>query len=108
MALADDRKALALEALHEPHLPERLGAVELLGKEASGERAQLVLGARGRERGMADVVIEVQVGVVDPDRTALAERDEADLLAEARHEVKARADVVAKLFVGGWRALEDL
>ena len=30
-----DREAVVLEALHEPHLPQRLGAVELLGEHAS-------------------------------------------------------------------------
>jgi hypothetical protein len=46
MGLGDEREAVALDALHEPHLPERLGAVERLRMHAGGERAQLRLGAR--------------------------------------------------------------
>ena len=37
------------------------------------------------------------MGVVDPDRAALVEGDEAQLLAEARDQVQARGDVVAEL-----------
>ena len=39
--------------------------------------------ARGGEGGVADVVAEVELGVVDPLRAALAEGDHAQLLAEA-------------------------
>ena len=60
-----------------------------------------------RQRGLAHVVLEVEVRVVDPDRPALAEGDEAQLLAEARHQVQARGDVVAELADAGRRALED-
>ena len=102
MALADDREAVSLEPLDQPQLPERLRAVELLGEDPRGEVAQLLLGARSRQGSLADVVIEVEVRVVDPDRAALAEGDEAELLAEARDEVQARLDVVAELFVARW------
>ena len=95
------------QALDQPQLPERLGAVELLGEDPRRQVAQLLLGARRRQRGLAHVVVEVEVRVVDPDRPALAEGDEAQLLAEARHQVQARGDVVAELVVGGRRALED-
>ena len=107
VALADDREAVALEALDQPQLPERLRAVELLGEDPRGEVAQLLLGAGRGQGGLADVVVEVQVGVVDPDRAPLAERDEAKLLAEPRDEVEARLDVVAELVVGRRRAVED-
>ena len=56
---------------------------------------------------MADVVVEVEVGVVDPHRAALSERHEAQLLAESRHQVEPRGDVVAKVRVLGSRALEE-
>ena len=107
VALADDREAVALEALDQPQLPERLGAVELLGEDPRGEVAQLLLGARRRQRGLTDVVVEVEVRVVDPDRAALAEGDEAELLTEAGDEVQARLDVVAELFVARRRAIEE-
>ena len=74
VALADDREAVAVEPLDQPQLPERLGAVELLGEDPRREVAQLLLGARRRQRGVAHVVVEVEEGVVDPDRPALARR----------------------------------
>ena len=61
------------QPLDQPQLPERLRAVELLGEDPRGEVAQLLLGAGRRQRGLAHVVVEVEVGVVDPDRAALVE-----------------------------------
>ena len=43
------------------------------------------------QRGVADVVAEVEVRVVDPHRPALAERHERELLPVARHQVQAAA-----------------
>ena len=107
VALADDREAAVVQALDQPQLPERLAAVELLGEDPRRQVAQLLVGAGRRQRGLAHVVLEVEVRVVDPDRPALVERHGAQLLAEARHQVQARGDVVAELLVGGRRALED-
>ena len=107
VALADDREAVVAQPLDQPQLPERLAAVELLGEDPRRQVAQLLLGAGRRQRGLAHVVVEVEVGVVDPDRAPLVEGDEAQLLAEARDQVQARGDVVAELVVGGRRALED-
>ncbi len=107
MALSDDREAVSLEALGEPHLPERLGSVELLGEDPRREDPQLLLRAGRRQRSLAHVVVEIEVGVVDPDRPALAEGDEAQLLAEAGDEVEAGADVLAELVLAGRRSLED-
>ena len=86
VGLRQHREAVALEALDEPDLPERLVAVELLGEHAAGEVPQLLLGAGGGERGRAHVVAQVQVRVVDPLRAALAERHEGEPLAVARHQ----------------------
>ena len=58
--------------LDQPDLPDRLAAVQALREDPRRERSQLLLAARGREGGVADVVVEVQVGVVDPDGAALA------------------------------------
>ena len=107
MALADHREAAVGHALDQPQLPERLRAVELLREDPRRQVAQLLVGAGRREGGLADVVVEVQVRVVDPDRAALAERHAAQLLAEARHQVEARGDVVAEFLVRGRRPFED-
>ena len=84
-----------------------LRAVELLGEDPRRKVAQLLLGARRRQRRAPHVVVEVEEGVVDPDRPALVEGDGAQLLAEAGDEVQARLDLVAELLVGGRLAVED-
>jgi hypothetical protein len=107
MGLADDREAVAVEALGEPHLPKRLRAIELLREDPRGEVSQLLLGAGGREAGAPHVVLEVQVRIIDPDRPTLAEGHETKLLAKARHQMQPQFDVIAELVVRRRRALED-
>jgi hypothetical protein len=107
VALADDREAVPRQALDQPELPEGLGAVELLGEDPRRQVAQLLVGAGRRQGGLAHVVVEVEVRVVDPDRPALGEGDEAQLLAEAGDQVQARGDVLAELGVGRRFASED-
>ena len=107
VGLRDQREAPALEALHEPRLPQRLGAIEPLRVDPRGQRAQLFLGARGRQRRVADVVLEVERAVVDPDRPARLKRRERQLVAVARHEVQPRPDVVQEVVVRRRRTFED-
>ena len=107
VGLGDQREPAALEPLDEPHLPQRLGAVERLRVDPRRERAQLRLGPRHRQRGVADVVLEVEARIVDPQRPAGLDGREGELLAEARDEVEPRADVVREVVVGGRGAVED-
>ena len=78
-----------------------------LGEEAAGEVLQLLLAAGRGQAGVAQVVAQVEVRVVDPDRAALVERDLGEALAKARHEVQARLDVLAQLVVRRRRPVED-
>ena len=107
VGLRQHREAVALEPVDQPDLPERLVAVELLGEDASGEVLELLLRARSRQRGGAHVVAQVQVGVVDPPRPALAERHERQALAVARHQPEAALDGLEQLVVGRRRPFED-
>ncbi len=107
VGLRQQREAVAVEPVDQPQLPERLVAVERLGEDAAGEIAQLLLVARLRQPGVAQVVAQVEVRVVDPARAALPERDEREALAEPRHEVQAAVDVLEQLDVAGRLALED-
>jgi hypothetical protein len=115
MSLAEQREARAfarrvvasLESLHQPDLPERLRAIELLGEDAARQVLQLLLTAGRRQRRGANVVLEVEVRVVDPDRPSLVQRHRAQLLPEARHEREPGLDVLQKLGVGRRRAFED-
>ena len=58
--------ASVLESLDDPDLPERLRAVQLLCHDAPDQLAQLALAPRGGERGVAQVVLDVEVRVVHP------------------------------------------
>ena len=99
--------APVLEALDHPDLPERLGAVELLGHHPADQLAELALAARGGQRGVAQVVLDVEVRVVDPDRTPQLEGDEADLLAVARDQVELGVHHGDDVAEGRRRTLED-
>ena len=50
--------------------------------------AELATTARGGRRDPADVVVEVEVRILDPDRVVEAERHLHDPAAERRHEVQ--------------------
>ncbi len=80
--------ASVLEALDHPDLPQRLRAVELLRHDASHQLAQLALAAGGGQRRVAQVVLDVEMRVVHPDRASQLEGNGADLLAVARDEVE--------------------
>ena len=96
MGLGDDGEAIAAQALDEPELPERPVAVEPLREDAAGERLErLLVGGLG-QRGVADVVVGVEVRVVDPHGPALVEGNEGEPLAIARDEVQPALHVVGE------------
>ena len=70
-------------------------------------RVELALQPRWGEGRVADVVHEVEVGVVDPDGAAEAPGDEAHLLAVAGEERKLAGHRRDELVVRRGRALED-
>ncbi len=74
--------------------------------DAAGQALELALAARAGEGGVADVEGDVEVRVVDPDRTPLAEGNEGQSLPVAGNEMQARLDRLDQLVVGRWRALE--
>ena len=93
MRLGEDREAVAVEPLDEPHLPQRPVAAQVVGEDTARQHLQLVLRARRRQRRVADVVAQVEALVVDPARPRLCERDLRDALPVARHQAQARLDV---------------
>jgi hypothetical protein len=68
-----------LESFDDPHLPERLVAIELLRHDAPDQVAQLPVEARSGERRVPEVVPEVEVRIVDPHRPAELKRHESNL-----------------------------
>ena len=101
MRLGQHREAPARETFDQPQLPQRPAAVERLGEHAAGETLQLALAARARQRRVAHVVAQLEVGIVDPHRAALAERNERQPLPVAGDEVQSRLDRLEQLVVGG-------
>ena len=106
MALADDREPALGEAVDQPQLPDRLGAIEALREDPRREGAQLLLGAGLGQGRVPHVIAQVELRVVDPDWAPLSVGDEAKLLAKSRDQVQARLDVVAELDVLGRGTLE--
>jgi hypothetical protein len=98
---------VAVQAFDHPHLPERLVAIEMLCHHASDEIPQFAVATRRRQRGVPEVVPEVEVRVVDPQWPAELERHEPHLLAVARHGRQLGRDHRLELFVGGRRTGED-
>lgn len=107
MALTHDRETPAIEAVDEPKLPDRLAAVEPLGEDPSRDRAKLLLGSRFGQGRMSHVILNVELRIINPDGTALAERNEAKLLAKPGNQGQAHLNVPAKLPVSGGGAFED-
>ena len=107
MGLRDEGETVIAEPLRHPDLPQRLRPVELLRHDPGRESFQLAVVARRGQGRVAHVVLEVEVGVVDPDRPAEAERDGGELLAEPRDLLESPLDHVFHVFVVGRRPLED-
>ena len=106
VGLGDDREAVVLEPVHEPRLPERLGAVEALGEDPPRERAELLDRPRRGQGGLAHVVGEVEERVVDPEGPPEAVGREGELLAVARRQVQPPANVLEQRVVGRGGAVE--
>jgi hypothetical protein len=106
VGLGDQGEAVVLEALHEPDLPERLRPVEPLREDTADELAQLRIGPGPGEGGMADVVVEVEARIVDPERPAHLEARVGEPLSVTRHEPEARRDVGAQLLPRWGRSFE--
>src|SRR6476469_4185187 len=107
MDLREQRPAALAQSLDGPDLPERLVAVEMLSEDARRRAAELVVAARRRKGGVAQVVGEVEVGIVDPHRAAQAERYEANLLAVARDKAQLAPHHLLEPLERRYRALED-
>ncbi len=90
--LGEECPAAVLEPLDRPQLPERLATVEVLGEHPPGQVPQLLGASRLRDRGAADVIQDLEVGVVDPHRTTQLHGYEAHALPVAGDERQVRGD----------------
>ena len=83
-----------VEALDDVELPQRPVEVERAGDQPGHLDAQLAPVARLRQGDVADVELEVEVGVLDPVRVVEVERHPHQPLAEHPGLVEALVDVV--------------
>jgi hypothetical protein len=89
--LGDDGEAIVLQSLDDPQLPQRLAAIELLGRQPAHEVTQLIIVSGSWQRCVADVVVDGEVLVIDPHRRPL-DRHMGEPLAVAGHEMQLRCD----------------
>ena len=92
VALEDEAQLVVLEAVDEPHLPERPVPIEREGLHAAEQFLHLQVVSGTGHRRQPDVVVDVERAVVDPDGPALAERHEHDLLAQPGELVEPSRD----------------
>ena len=104
MHLGDQRRAVLLQPLDHVHLPQRAVGVELAAHHPRHERVELGLSARRRQAGPAQVVVELEVGIVDPDRVVQPEGHPEGPLAQRGDQVEPLLNDPADLGVAGRRA----
>src|SRR5207302_7315744 len=101
MGAVDDHDPAVAKAGDDRHLPQRAPHIQRASEDAHHQASQLCALTRRGQHLTTDVLAEIEVGVVDPDRVREVERDAMDALAVARHEVDALAD---RLFDAGGAA----
>ena len=109
--LRDDADVAVGQALDDVELPQRAAAVERRAGDLRGHLGQLLVPAGGRRPDAADVVVEVEVGVLHPDRVVEPERHLHHPPPERRHQVEPGRDEVLDLrelvAAGHRRRIED-
>src|ERR1022692_140367 len=104
--LPEQRPAALGEPLYQPVLPQREIAVKPLAHHPRHQIAELLVTPRGRQGGPPDVIAEVKVRVLNPDRPPEAKRHGAELLPVAGHERQTSRNRGENLLEGRGRALE--
>ena len=97
VGLGDGRDVAVLEPFHDVHLPEGAIAVKRPCHHLLGELGELGFTARGRERGAAHVILEVEVGILDPERVVELERDREQPPSERWQQMEPALDQIAHL-----------
>jgi hypothetical protein len=87
------------EPFDDIELPKRPAAVEQAGMQACGQRLQLFLRAGLGQHGVADVVVDIEVVVLDPHRVGQVEGHQRQLAREHRRQVQAPRQVLLDIVV---------
>ena len=98
--LRQQRHAATLEPVDQVQLPQRPAAVQRAGEDAGHDLGQAVVVARRRDRGLADVEVEIEVRVLDPVGQVEAERNLGQAPLEHGQQVKPLADQAADVLCG--------
>ena len=86
--LRQQRDAAVRQAVDDVELPQRPRPVGRAGEDARDCLGDLAVVPRGRERGLPDVEVQVEVGVLDPVGQVQPERDAHEPPVERRQEMK--------------------
>ena len=100
MGLGDRGDVAVLEALDHVHLPQRAAAVERSAEDVGRELGQLGGAAGSRQGRPSHVVVDVEVGVLDPQRVVELERDLDEAPPERRQQVEPALDELDHLLEG--------
>ena len=74
MHLGDQRSAITLQPLDDVHLPQRAVGIELAAHGGRHERVELRPAPRRRQARPGEVVVQFEIGVVDPHRVMEPQR----------------------------------
>ncbi len=96
----DERVVAVLESLDDPCLPQRAVTGQLAARDIGDERRELRFTARCRQCGAAEVEIEIEVGILDPDRVVQPERHFDDATPQRPDQVEPRRHDLADALVG--------
>ena len=83
MHLDDQSEFSVFESFDHPAIPERSGTIETARGDSSRRARELFRVARSRQTRLAQVIVEVELRIVHPDRMALA-GNSAELAPQAR------------------------
>ena len=100
MKFQEHRRAIVRKTLEDVKLPQRLGGIQGPRKDPPDGPLELPPTAGRRDRGPAQMEVEVEPLIVHPQRPGEPERHPKDPLAQARREVDARLHDPLDVFVG--------
>ena len=91
-----NREAAALETLDHVVLPERSGAIEQDHVQSRNQGLELLARSRLWQGDVAEMIVEIEIVVVDPDRMIELNRRQGQLALKERNEMKPALEMVTE------------
>jgi hypothetical protein len=107
MGLAEHGPASVAQPVHHPDLPQWAITVQAQREHAAGQPPELLVAAGAWQRGVPQVVAQVEVRVINPDGASLLGRHLGNALAIPRDEIKPALDVRAQVVERRRRTVEN-